>query len=1056
MNLFESLYRRDALNEALEAGLAERGFRETKTAWNNCLALAGQANFQELYPGFFPALLGAVGESFDPDLALCNFERFAEKFFDKDHLYSFLAVSPDLLNALSILFSGSQVLTDSLLRDPSIFDWLAQPATLSQSGSRDVLFRDYFEFAGEKYLTDDTPSLLRRFKKREYVRIGLRDLLGKADARETVEDISNLADVCLQSAYEYADKKLKTKHGVPFHETDGGETQETEFAIFGMGKLGGRELNFSSDIDLIYVYTSSEGETRPTATEKNIASLSNHEYFTKLGQLITKTINDITSEGAVFRVDLDLRPEGPSGEIVNSLAGSEIYYESWGKTWERQALIKARVCAGSEALGAELLSILEPFIYPRHLDFSAVDKAKAMKGRIDQSLKEKKVEAGNIKLGFGGIREIEFIVQMHQLLFGGRDKRLWERHTLDALAVLKEFEFFSQEEFEGLRSAWTFLRNLENRVQIAFGLQTHHLPKDEKSLAALARKMGLTGATRDESVKNLYAEFERHTNFVGAIFSSLFAEESDKQDRAQTFARRGARPLIENEFSPQLLEDIPFEDPDRAFRFLKSLRDGPDISRSTEKSLQNFYSVVPALLRHCAGTPKPNSAVENFVKFMEASRARDSFLDLFKNNDKFLELMIALFGSSDYLSQLLIRRPNLMDAALDPESIYRFKAQNKIVEDLNQNLGSQTGFDAKNIFLRKFKQGEELRIGLRYLVQEVDLPGTLADLSQLADVYMQAALDLASAQMSGQASSGKFPAENFAVVGLGKLGGRELNFDSDLDVVFVYDEDEGVGDSATPPEEWVSHYAALAQWIYKATSETTSVGFAYKIDTELRPEGNQGLIIHSIRRYGEYFKTRARIWERQALTRARFVAGDPAVGEKFIRTAQEFVYGEKLDRESLIEISRLRERMEKELALEFKKGKNVKLGFGGLADIEFSVQILQLMHGVRHPRLRQTNTFEALQALGEGGILDQGDVEKLRQHYLFLRNLECALRIIGQAPTNYLPKDDVATGQLGRLMRLETGGGNPAQILRERYQQSTEEVRALFRKTVGALLRSAM
>ncbi len=1054
MDFFAALYRQDPFNEALDQSLVEYGFRETKTVWTNCLGLAEQANFQELYPGFFPALLEAVGKSFDPDLALSNFERFAEKIFDKDHFYSFLAVSPDLLNALSVLFSGSQVLTDSLLREPSIFDWLAQPEALNQSRSRDVLFRDYYEFAGEKYLTDDTPSLLRQFKKREYVRIGLRDLLGKADARETVEDISNLADVCLQSAYEYADKKLKKKHGAPFHETVNGEPRETEFAIFGMGKLGGRELNFSSDIDLIYVYTSSEGETHPTAENKNIASLSNHEYFTKLGQLITKAINDITSEGAVFRVDLDLRPEGPSGEIVNSLAGSEIYYESWGKTWERQALIKARVCAGSEALGAELLSILEPFIYPRHLDFTAVDKAKAMKSRIDQTLKDKKVEAGNIKLGFGGIREIEFIVQMHQLLFGGRDKRLWERHTLDALAVLKEFEFFTQEEYEGLLSAWTFLRNLENRVQIAFGLQTHRLPKDEKSLAALARKMRLTGSSDEEFVENLNAEFERHTNFVGNIFSSLFAEESDKQDRAQTFARRGARPLAENEFSPQLLEEFPFEDPARAFRFLKSLRDGSDFSLPTEKNIQVFYSVVPALLRHCAATPKPNSAVENFVKFIEASRARNSFLELFKNNDKFLELMIALFGASDYLSQLLIKRPNLMDAVLDPESIYRFKAQSKMVQDLKQGLASQTGFDAKNIFLRKFKQGEELRIGLRYLVQEVDLPGTLADLSQLADVYMQAALDLAGTQMPGQTSAGKFTAENFAVIGLGKLGGCELNFDSDLDVVFVYDEEEG--DSALPPEECVSHYAALAQWIYKATSETTSVGFAYKIDTELRPEGNQGLIVHSVQSYRDYFKTRARIWERQALTRARFVAGDPAVGEKFIQTAQEFVYGEKLDRDSLIEISRMRERMEKELALEFKKGKNVKLGFGGLADIEFAVQILQLMHGMRHSRLRLTNTFEALQALGEGGILDQDDVEKLRRYYLFLRNLECALRIIGQAPTNYLPKDEVAAAQLGRLMRFDADGGDPAQSLRDQYQQSTEEVRALFRKTVGALLRSAI
>jgi glutamate-ammonia-ligase adenylyltransferase len=1040
------LLARELWSDDLRDALAPLGFEDPEKAWGLLLDLAGQVNFPVLYPAFFPALVRQLGESYDPDMGLANFERFTVGIYDKNYLYTLLNGDPRLLQALATLFSGSQVLTDTLLSNPAHFDWLKHPDTLYKTKPRDVLYRDYYAMAGDRYLTDDTPALLRRFKRREYVRIGLRDLLGLATMSATVEDLSNLADVCLQAAYEYADKTLKKKHGVPMHPDADGNMRETEFAILAMGKLGGQELNFSSDIDLIYIYTTSRGETQSAMGDTSCIAVTNHEYFTKLAQVITKTLHDITGEGCVFRVDLDLRPEGKSGEIANSLASCETYYQSWGRTWERQALIKARVCAGSETLGDELFSILEPFIYRKHLDFAAVEEIREMKRKIDQSLRQKGMDKGHIKLGFGGIREIEFMVQAYQLLFGGRDKGLRLRTTLTALDRLLQSGFITADDHHTFRDAYIFLRNLENRVQISFGLQTYHLPKDEKNLAVLARKMGIAGTSATQRTEALQSEFARHTQFVGNYFQGLF-EEKKKESVREIADREAPATPGPADFIPDLLRGARFTDPERTYRFLVSLRDGGEFSHPTEKSLRDFYRILPRLLSLCAHVARPDSAVENLVKFLDAGRVRESFLALFNQNEKFLELLLTLFGGGDYLAQILIRRPDLMDILLNVDAVYRFKPQEKMAEDLRKQLQTAPRLEDKKILLCRFKQGEELRIGMRYLIRESDLPGTLADLSSLADVFLQIVCELALAETARE-SSVPTPGE-FAVIGMGKLGGSELNFGSDLDVLFVYD-------AASAPDEWIPHYTAVAQNIFRLASEMTEAGYAYKIDTDLRPEGSKGVIVLSFGGYADYFKSRAQVWERQALTRARCVAGDAETGRRFIELAHGFIYQRKLEYGELIEIARLRERMEIELAQEQKKGKNIKLGRGGLADIEFAVQILQLLHGHKHPRLRQTNTLRSLQALADSGILDEATVKRLREHYLFLRNLECVLRITPAA--NHLPQEAAELARLARLLGYPVTEDDSvlAGRLSDAYRDVTESIRAFYQKTVGSLLRTAL
>ena len=1036
--LIYRIHQRQPWDETLP--LQAFGFREPETAWKNLVALAGHAQFEKLYPDFFRILLELIASSHNADMALHNFERFSEKFLDKDHLYTQLTESPSLFVALIFLFSGSQVLTDALLKEPSYVDWLSRPETLANSKSKDMLMRDFYEMA--EFQSKNIFSVLRKFKKREYIRIGLRDLLGKVGFKETVEDISNLADVCLQAAYEHADRELQKKFGRPVYQDANGNWIESEFAILGMGKLGGRELNYSSDIDLIYIYTSSQGETRSTS-ESSITSISNHEYFTKLALDITKSLHEITSDGNVFRVDLELRPEGNSGEIVNSLTSCEIYYQSWGRTWERQALIKARVSAGSENLGKEFFEMIEPFIYRRSLDFEAIEEIKSMKYQINKSLKGKHSK-GNIKLGFGGIREVEFTIQAYQLLLGGRDKSLRVRDSLGAMKTLYEKNILTEADHNHLREAYIFLRNLENRVQITFGLQTYLLPDNEIDLAVLARKMRIAGDSQKNLADNLMKEYETHTRFVGTLFAEQFVEK-EKREAAETLSSEWDRSRIgEEQFTESMLAEIPFlPDPKRTYRFLKSFRDGTQFSHPSVQSIQEFYSIIPKIFQQCRRVPKPDSAIENLCRFVEATGARESFLSLFQSNEKFLELLLILFGSSGMLSQILIKRPDLVDVLTDMEAIYRFKLAEKIQEDLNSALKTSPDFESKSLGLRRTKQAEELRIGVRYLIKEADLAGTLEDLSNLADVFLQTVYRIAcEEQKSGNHN-------DFCIIGMGKLGGHELNFGSDLDVLLVYDE----GESDPPPEGFSGYYSALSQMIYKLTSEMTSAGYAYKIDTELRPEGDAGALVLSVQGYEKYFKSRARIWEQQALVRARFVAGNAEVGKKFIEAVHQFVYQDKFEYGSLIEISRLRERMEQELAKESTKGKNVKLGFGGLADIEFAVQIIQLMHGKKFPRLRQTNTLSALKSFVALGLIDQDMAEELQDSYLFLRNLECALRIIRQTPTNTLPKDNKELAPLARLLGYEDAEIQAGSLLID-YDFHTQRVRKHYRKTIGNLLRA--
>tara|TARA_B100000315_G_scaffold116653_1_gene106972 strand:- start:5170 stop:8424 length:3255 start_codon:yes stop_codon:yes gene_type:complete len=1047
--LTDDVFDKKTFDEQTSNALCKIGFLNPASVFKNLIVLSCHADFKKLFPDFFPKLILELSESFDPDRGLNNFERFSEKIFDKNYFFTILNNEPWLMKALIVLFSGSQLLTDILLNDPSIFDWLKEHETLNKSKAKDILYRELWQLLQKARSYNEKLKVLRFFKKREYSRTGLRDLLAYADVVETIKDISNLADVCLQNSYEFCEEELIKKNGIPVYSDAKGNQRKVEFAVLGMGKLGGEELNFSSDIDIIYIYSSGEGKTiRVNANHNNFVCISNHEFFSKLARMVTDAINKITSDGNVFRIDLGLRPEGQSGDIASSIQSCEIYYESWGQTWERQALIKARISAGSEELGKEFEKIRRNFVYRKYLDFQAIDEIREGKLKIENKLKSL-AKTMDVKLGKGGIREIEFSVQVFQLIYGGRNKFIHERNTLKALKLIYENKYIEEKEYHSLEKAYRFLRDLENKIQISFGLQTHVIPIKKEDQNVLAKKMGIKGTNKNNSAEMLLKKYGEHTERVHKIFDDLFKQEKDGERKLYKTALAGKMETP----SLQLVEKYYFKNKQLVIKNLQLLEQGRDFSHPTARSQSVFEKLIPAILQIAARQSDPDEAINHLEKFIQSLKSREIFFDLLKEHTKLLELLLVLFGNSGYLSDVLIRQPDLLDSLLDIESIYRFKPKEKINAELEKYLEGTTKIGNIKEVLRKFKKGEELRIGLRFLLKEADLDNTFADLSLLAEVYLINSLRIARNKLTTdygmpliKDSDGKSHECGFAIIGMGKFGGCELDFGSDLDIVFVYEgegQTEGTGSKRIQNQEYFTKQVTM---IYDLAGSVTSAGYAYRIDTDLRPEGKQGVLTLPLSSYKKYFEERARLWERQSLTRARFIAGSEKVGKKFMELAHKIAYEKRFEYGGPAEMYRMRMKMEKELGKESRKKKDAKVGYGGLVDIEFIAQLLQVKSGGEFPALRQTRTADVLREAARIGLLSLEHSNKLKESYDFLRRVINGIRIVHERSESKLPEKYEKLSKLAfRMGHTSENEKKNREGFLDDYARHSRQVREIFK-----------
>ncbi len=963
----------------------------------------------------------------DPDLALAGVERYLDGA-------GALPPDRDLLEALVLLCGASSMQAALLSRTPALLrraarsPWLVRPRT--EADLRRLLAR-----AARRLAVDDVAGfhrLLRRLRDREVVRISLRDLR-RARVKEVTAELTSLACACIDAAVRFHDRRLRARHGAPAGLA--GAEPGAGFCVLAMGKLGARELNFSSDVDLIYVY----GVDGQTEGEKGTTHFA---YYAKLAEQVTEAIGGQTEDGFIFRVDLNLRPDGRSGLIVNSLRAAEYYYQTFGRSWERNALVKARPAAGDTAVGEELLKQLEPFIWRRSLDLEVVSEIQAMKARIDARAGAEGRD--DLKLGRGGIREAEFFVSALQLLHGGRPeaKALRERAVLPALDRLLFAGIVPSKDRDELADGYLFLRRAEHRVQMVAGAQTHRLPPPEERLA-LARAMGYgTLAAFEEALS-------AHRERIARLFAGVLGAQAEAAPLDPELSLL-ADAQVEPERRLEIAHRRGLQDPERAVAALDSLA-----RRRTPFSPMGDPAVAVALLSDALGTPDPDQALTHLSGFAAALSNPEPYFKLLAERRRAARLLLSLFGTSDFLSQRFLRHPELIDALFRADQVAPEKSAAEMAAELDERLESAGGealddrLERRLGELRRYKNEEVLRIAVFDIAGTLDLPQVSAQLTDLAEACLVRCLALAEAEA---AAKGHAPAGRLCVVGMGKLGGRELGYHSDLDLVFLYP--GGV-------EAGFERYARLAQRLMAYLQMPLREGRLYQIDTRLRPSGNQGALVigaEAFTRYhvgeapaggGEGGPVRSQLWERQALLRARFVAGDATLWERVhAQVIGPVVFGRREDHAALAaEVRRMRERMESQLGQEAARGKNPKTGRGGLVDVEFAAQFMQLLHGHGHPAIRTSSTPEALRRLRAAGLLREADFDALSKGYEFLRRVELRLRIVHDYGVDHLPDRGPALAQLAR--RLGYFGEDPGARFQGEYARVTAAVRESFDRVVS-------
>lgn len=993
--------------------LAALGFDDAPRAFANLQSLTPTPRDAQLLAPGLPRLLRALADASDPGMALNNLERLAGTL-DRPTFLRTLADHPGAAHLLATLGGGSQFLSDTLQRHPTFLQWLLEPAAMRQWAKDELareLDRDLAAFARPAARW----NVLRRFKYRHLLRIGSRDLLGDADLTVTTEELSRLADVCLDAAWRLADADLSAAHGAP--RTPAGEG--AGLAVIGMGKLGGEELNYSSDIDLMFVY-SEDGETAGGPGGR----LPNGEYFERLARGIVAALESVTEEGYAFRVDLRLRPEGRLGALALSLEGYRAYYAERAELWERQALIKARPCAGDERVGRRFLDLVRPYVYQPGNDRSILPQIRAMKREIDRSLQAKGHERLDVKLGTGGIREIEFLVQAFQLLYGGDDPWLRERNTLRATWRLVERGYLPPAHGGVLSRAYTHLRTVEHRLQILHEFQTHTLPEETKPLGRLARRMGVR-LPPAPAARRFLAEHRRITGDVHRAFNEFF------------HAPPRAEPIRVRIPSTQALGATGFADPERARQNLRLILEGRPLVPYPEPMRRALRRLFPVLLDALWKSPDPDQGLNQFERFVAAMGPRAGYLELLADDPALLGNLVKLCSRGELLTQLLITQPELLTGLADPTAFRHVKREPEFRRALTPVLAPALGLAERKDRLRRLKQAEELGITWRWLLGVTDIDGFSRELTALAE----AALGLAWLLAVGadvprhgvpRDAGGRFvPA---VLVALGKLGGRELTIGSDLDLFVVY-AGEGVTDGDERQEAHVFYDRAVER-LASLLGDITAAGTVFPVDLRLRPGGKGSGFAASLAAFEQYYREWADLWERQTLTKARLVGGDPALGRAVRRRLARLVYDRGLTAGELKEIREIRQRMELELGKEAPGRVHVKFGRGGLVDVEFTAQALQLAHGRRHPSVRRASTVAALSALAREGLFPDGPA--LVEHYGWLRRVAAGLRAFGARPADMLEAAGPMPGRLARAL----GYPSRAEFLAD-YERRTQEVRAI-------------
>ncbi|HEU5079712.1 MAG TPA: hypothetical protein VFT72_10895 [Opitutaceae bacterium] len=864
------------------------------------------------------------------------------------------------LCAVSPLYSGE------LARFPEWGLWLEAEENISAPFRYGALIKEWSRFASSAAikLEDEAAHLaaLRRWRRLMSIRVAHRSVNGLAEENVTTAELTRLAEFCIRDCLALALAKWTDRLGQPSGDTAGSRAR---FCVMALGKMGGEELNFSSDIDLVYVYEG-DGYCERGGVE---TSTSSAEFFTKVAESLTRFLTDTTEDGFLFRVDARLRPEGAAGPLVRSLSSMENYYALAGQTWERLAWLKARTIAGDLGLGAELLESLQSFRYPRHPPPSLLAEVAAMKARTEREILGANTAKQNVKLGRGGIREIEFIVQVFQLLNAGRYPFLQTFSTEQALEQLARYELIDRADARFLRSAYWKLRTIEHRIQMRDEEQTHDLPSSGPALEAIARSLGFASARA--FADDLAPVRQRIRNIYESLFEGSEIP-SESEDWWTFFTQaRSVPPVVEKKLHEWFGGEVDAAD-------LRLFACGDTARMVTKEQVTRFQHLAASFGTWTKELARPSEALRRLSRFAERYASRSHFFSSCTSNPQFLRVLALLFDRSTFVHELLCARPEIFEEVLRPENLLQRKSFAATQEELRRGPVDLAEFSR---WLTLYVRAEQVRYTIAELLDFSDQVATETALSKLADCVMDEVF-----RRFGLSDA-------VLVVALGKYGGEELTLGSDLDMVFV-----GTGKDRAVIEARLR--GALA-----CLRGDDPLGPTLAIDARLRPYGEAGPLLTSIEALQRYHAGEAQLWERQSLTRARVVTGAAGLAGHWASLIAEYVFGPGLEAQDLAQIWRMRERIEHERDRVLPPERAFKTGPGGLIDQEFFAQALQLRFGASDMRLHEPNTRRALAALAQHGRISERAGEVLRKNYEFLKRVELLLRRDENRSISVLPED---------------------------------------------------
>jgi glutamate-ammonia-ligase adenylyltransferase len=826
-------------------------------------------------------------------------------------------------------------------------------------------------------------QVLREFRRREMVRIALRDICGWADLNRTMNDLSMLADAALGTALDWLYLRESAAWGMPLD----GFGRPMGPVVLALGKLGANELNFSSDVDLMFAYAS-EGRTSGGTR----GATAHETFFTRICRELIQVIGAPTADGFVFRVDARLRPYGDAGPLVMTFDRLEDYYQEQGREWERYALIKARVAAGDAAAGDRLLTRLRPFVFRRYLDYGAFDGLREMKARIAMEVRNKGLQS-NIKLGSGGIREIEFFGQMFQLIRGGVEPALQIRPIRQVLTVLVQQGLIPSTVGQAMDSAYVFLRTLENRLQQWADQQVHQLPSDEADRLRLAAAMGY------DDWRGLAQQIEFHRRQVHTHFNDLLApaqENGPSDPHRETLKQIEGfwQGIVDKEQAAQHIRRLGYQSSGEVLRQVAALREDRALQPMGRVGRERLNRLVPVILLAVGQAEQPDLVLGRVFDLIRGIQRRTSYLALLLENPTVLNHVVQLVGASPWIATFLSRHPVLLDELLDPRSLYRPPGHRALADELHQRLAriDRDDLEYQMEVLRVFKQVNVLRVAASDITSVLPLMKVSDHLTDIAEVVLDAAVHLCFQQLKEKYGVPACSLTNtacelgFAVIAYGKLGGLELGYGSDLDLVFLHAAEPGLTSGKNRPMDNAQFFSRLGQRVLHLLTTHTGAGVLYEVDMRLRPSGSSGMLVSHIEGYADYQQKDAWTWEHQALIRARAIIGDPALQQRFAAIRHDILTRPREPEGLRKEVADMRMRLRKEQRIESRSHFDIKQSRGGIIDIEFLVQYLILRHAHRHPEItRWTDNVRLLQALNEAGILDNTTAYLLRRAYLIYR-----------------------------------------------------------------------